>query len=164
MGSNRGVYILCATGWWEVLGFRRMWNCVGRTAYSTAEEAEAELDGFLERCRTPLAGHKNPLPETVKAELMPLTLVDDLLDQEASEIFVLHACGHDSCVDGGFEAISETCYTSRQRASEAVEAFKLRCQQPKEGRFASALAEGLQVQLVALKLQPPPEPAPGFRR
>lgn len=156
--SNRRAYILAASADFAVCDGR--WRAFGREAFLTREEAEAEVEPFLERCRAAKDEALGPDPDTLTVKVMALAFEDDL-DAGDGHVYLLTAEGRDAMLEQRTPYVCGTLFGSRAQAEAETDAFLDRCADPEYG-FRNAIRETLVAKIGALPLRQEPvdRPAP----
>jgi len=156
--NTRPVYLLVASGRYANFS-RSTWRGVCRTAYLNEADAEAEIDAFIERCKVPRDEFLGLEPGSVGASVLCLDLVDDLMDEMPTSVFLLQASGQSAVFGGRFSSMSRTLFTRRETAEAEIPAYIERCVDPSLG-LDYAQRTNLEVTATEIVLAPAYGPVP----
>jgi hypothetical protein len=158
-GSNRSAYLLIADG--RRASFRERWRAVGAVAYQSQAAAEDALEAWVVGLAAePGEGLMAVEPATIMGRVVALSLVDGLVDDEATELHLIHAKGHSAVFSEPFESLCRRVFTDRAQAEAEAPLHAARCCDPGLG-MNYAVPGTVEVTVQTISLAPLPDEAPG---
>jgi hypothetical protein len=154
-GSNRSAYLLLAAG--RRVSFRERWQAVGAVAYLSEAEAEDALGAWVDGLvAEPGEGLMAVDPATIHGRVAAMTLVDGLLDEDATELHLVYAKGHSAVFSEPFVSLCKRVFTDRVRAEAEAPLHAARCCDPGLGmNYAVEGTVEVTVQTIALAAEKP---------